>query len=153
MRDRLAMLIALGFGIGKIPLAPGTAGSVAGVAYWWSLGLFGNWIFSSLAFAGGVIIAVTCAGRTAALMHKKDPPCIVVDEIVAIPLALAGAQHTWWQPAIGFALFRLFDIWKPPPVRQAQAVAGGWGIVLDDLLAAVYACAGMHAITWLVMWI
>jgi phosphatidylglycerophosphatase A len=51
--------------------------------------------------------------------------------------------------AVAFALFRLFDIWKPPPVRDAQDFSGGIGIVLDDLLAAAYACAGTHAVVWL----
>lgn len=153
MRDRLALVIACGFGLGKIPVAPGTAGSVLGVAYWWALGLSGSWLAYWLAFAGGVIVAVTCAGRAAALLQKTDPPCVVVDEIAAVPLALAGGQSAWWQPLIGFALFRLFDIWKPAPVRQAQAAAGGWGIVLDDIFAAAYACAGMHAITWVITWV
>jgi phosphatidylglycerophosphatase A len=69
-----------------------------------------------------------------------------------MPLALIGLGTAWWQVAMGFAMFRLFDIWKPSPIRDAQDFSGGIGIVLDDLLAATAACVTSHGIVWLVSW-
>jgi len=80
---------------------------------------------------------------------NPNPPQVVIDEIVAMPLVLAGVGLVWWKVALGFVWFRVFDIWKPPPVRQAQVFSGGVGIVLDDLLAAAYACLTTHAVIWL----
>jgi phosphatidylglycerophosphatase A len=80
-------------------------------------------------------------------MGKKDPSCVVIDEIAAVPVALAGVGG-WWI-VLGFCLFRLFDVWKPWPIRQSQELPGGWGIVVDDLLAAGAACGVTHAVIWL----
>ena len=153
MRDRLATFVATGFGVGRLPVAPGTAGSVLGVAYWWLLRQSGNWWLYGLVVLAGLMVAVVCAGRAAIVMNKPDPAVVVIDELAAVPVALAGIGTVWWQLALGFALFRLFDISKPPPVRQAQALPGGWGIVVDDVLAAVYACAGTHAAIWFTNWL
>ena len=147
MRNRLVKFLATGFGIGKVPLGPGTVGSILGVAYWWSLTLLQPWAHW-LVFALAVLFAVWCAGEAADLFRKPDPPQVVIDEIVAMPLALAGVGMEWWKIAIGFIWFRVFDVWKPPPVRQAQAFSGGVGIVVDDLLAAAYACLTTHAVIW-----
>ena len=149
MRNWLVKFFATGFGVGKIPLAPGTAGSILGVAYWWSLTLLKPWAHW-LVFVLAVVFAVWCAGEAAELIRKPDPPQVVIDEIVALPLALAGVGVVWWKIAIAFIWFRVFDILKPPPINQAQAFSGGVGIVLDDLLAALYACLTTHAIIWLV---
>ena len=153
MRDRLATFVATGFGIGWIPFAPGTAGSLLGIVYWWGLTHLGSWWAYGLGMSAGWIVAVLCSGRAAKLLQKRDPACVVIDEITAVPLALAGVAQEWWQVGLGFALFRLFDIWKPFPVRQSQSLPGGWGIVVDDILAAIYACAGIHATLWVTVWI
>jgi phosphatidylglycerophosphatase A len=149
MRNGLVRFFATGLGVGKLPFAPGTAGSILGVAYWWSLTFLQPWA-KWLIFVLAILFAVWCAGEAAELLRKPDPPQVVIDEIVAIPLALAGVGMEWWKIAIGFIWFRVFDIWKPPPVRQAQAFSGGVGIVLDDLLAAAYACLTTHAVIWLI---
>ncbi len=96
---------------------------------------------------GGVV-----PGEASEIMHHPDPPSVVIDEIVAMPLVLIGLGSRWWCIVVGFAMFRLFDIWKPSPVREAQNFTGGIGIVLDDLLAATYACMATHGIVWLVSW-
>lgn len=146
MRDRLARFIATGFGAGLVPLAPGTAGSVVGVGYWWLLTQAGNpWIYWSVVVAG-LAVAVWSAGTAARAMQQTDPPSVVIDELCVMPLALAGATG-WWQVAAGFVLFRIFDIWKPWPVCQSQKLPGGWGIVADDVLAAAPACGLMYLIT------
>jgi phosphatidylglycerophosphatase A len=150
MRERLIKFIATGFGAGYVPVAPGTAGSLLGVAFWWALTRVPNAWLAGLLFIAAVVFAVWCAGVAADVMHHPDPPSVVIDEIVALPVALLGLGGAWWHVVLAFALFRLFDIWKPPPVRAAQNFSGGIGIVLDDLLAAVYACAATHGVVWAV---
>jgi len=151
MRERLIKFIATGFGTGNLPVAPGTMGSFLGVGYWWVLRHADAWVYW-LGFGIGVAIAVWCAGAASEIYRRPDPPSVVLDEIAAVPLALAGLGAHVWTIITAFFLFRLFDIWKPPPLRQVQAFSGGVGIVLDDLLAAAYACASTHAIVWVVNW-
>jgi phosphatidylglycerophosphatase A len=149
MRERLVKFVASGLGVGFLPMAPGTAGSALGVCYWWLLAHANPWIHW-LVFGAGLVFAVWCSGEAAEILRKPDPPCVVIDEIAVMPLALAGLGMVWWEILLAFALFRVFDIWKPWPVRQSQALTGGLGIVMDDLLAAVYACAATHGLVWLV---
>jgi len=149
MRDRLIMQIATSLGAGRSRIAPGTIGSIVGLGYWWLLVQLHSGYLYWLTFMAGVAFAVWCGGEAAKIMRHDDPPCVVIDEICVIPLALAGLGTVWWMAAIAFALFRLFDIWKPAPIRQIQRWPGGMGIVADDVLAAVYACATTHAIVWL----
>jgi len=150
MRDRLVKFFATGFGVGYVPIAPGTAGSFLGVAFWWGLTQLPRGWLSGVVLVAAIVFAVWCAGEAADAMHHPDPPSVVIDEIVAMPIAMAGMTASWWHVVLAFALFRLFDIWKPPPVGAAQNFSGGIGIVLDDLLAAAYACIGTHAILWAV---
>jgi len=142
MRVKFANLISTWFGCGYSPKAPGTAGSLAALA----IGIvlhqyagFAQWQFALLA-ALVFLPAVWAAGVTARSSGLKDPQFVVIDEVIGLWIALAGALSYNWKSYLGaFALFRLFDIWKPPPVRQLEAVPGGWGINLDDVMAGVYA--------------
>jgi phosphatidylglycerophosphatase A len=152
MRDRLIKFLATGFGAGYLPAAPGTAGSLVGVAFWWGLNQTHNPWLRGLLLVLAVVLAVWCAGEASEIMRHPDPPSVVIDEIVAMPVALFGLGARWWHIVVGFAMFRLFDVWKPSPVREAQNFTGGIGIVLDDLLAAVYACTATHGVVWLVSW-
>ncbi len=152
MRDRLIKFLATGFGVGYLPAAPGTAGSLVGVAFWWGLNQVHSPWLRGLLLVLAIGLAVWCAGEASEIMHHPDPPSVVIDEIVAMPLVLIGLGSRWWCIVVGFAMFRLFDIWKPSPVREAQNFTGGIGIVLDDLLAATYACMATHGIVWLVSW-
>jgi phosphatidylglycerophosphatase A len=145
MRRSAIVWIATGFGAGYVPKAPGLAGSLVGLAWWWALAHLPAW-FAGACFGASVPAAIGVAGAAARALGQKDPPRVVIDEIVAVPLALAGATGAWWLPA--FVLFRVFDVWKPWPIRQSQALPGGWGIVADDLLAALAACG----LTQLAMW-
>ena len=146
MRERFIKFIATGFGVGYTPVSPGTAGSVLGVGFWWALTQLHNGWLAGLLMIAAIVFAVWCAGAAADAMHHPDPPEVVIDEIVALPVALIELGGSWWHVVLAFALFRFFDIWKPPPLRAAQNFSGGIGIVLDDLLAAVYACGTTHAI-------
>ena len=142
MRVKLANLISTWFGCGYSPKAPGTAGSLAALA----IGIvlhefagFNQWQFAILA-AVTLIPAVWAAGVTAVSSGRKDPQFVVIDEVIGLWIAMAGARaYNWKSYLAALALFRLFDIWKPIPVRQLEALPGGWGINLDDVMAGVYA--------------
>src|ERR1035441_6113193 len=130
MRIKLANLISTWFGCGYSPKAPGTAGSIAALA-------IGILLHRYAAF--GLIPAVWAAGVTAIASGIEDPQFVVIDEVIGTWIALAGAlAYNWKSYLSALALFRLFDIWKPIPVRQLEALPGGWGINLDDVMAGVY---------------
>jgi len=152
MRERLIKFLATGFGVGYLPVAPGTAGSVAGIGFWWALNQEHHLWLRGVFLVLAVGLAVWCAGEASDIMHHPDPPQVVIDEIVAMPLALIGLGTRWWQVVVRFAMFRLFDVWKPSPIRDSQDFSGGIGIVLDDLLAAAAACVTTHGVVWLVSW-
>jgi phosphatidylglycerophosphatase A len=146
-----ATLLATWFGCGYSPAAPGTVGSLGALAVAWALHAWLGWAnvhFAALAlaFTGPAIWA---AGRVAEAGGKKDPGLVVADEVAGQWLTLAGAG-VWNAKAwvLAFCLFRLFDIVKPPPVRQLEALPGGTGIVADDLGAGVYAALVLWVFGW-----
>lgn len=147
MRDRLVKLLATGFGAGYLPKLPGTAGSVLGIGLWLLIQLAGN-AWAWITFATGTLAAIWIAGAAERLFSQHDPQCVVIDEIVGMTVALAGIALDWRLVLTGFVAFRLFDIWKPFPIRQSQKLPAGWGIVADDLLAGGLACALTHAVAW-----
>ena len=199
-KPRLAIFIATAGGLGYFPKAPGTFGSLAGLAlavapFWlvfWTTAIYiaaihkGNGgffvtvgsklvdpilitqIVLTLLIAG---IGVWSANRAADFWHIKDPQRVVIDEVsgMHLTLLLGCGVPLWWRasaiPAdwpgatlglisitsvltwkyllLGFLLFRLFDIWKPTPARQAESLPGGWGIMADDWIAGIYAGIGL----------
>jgi len=142
MKIKAANLISTWFGCGSAPIAPGTAGSLAALLIACPLVTYAGWQplwFGALAVVA-TAPAIWAAGVTAQALGQKDPDVVVVDEVVGQWLALAGARPFNVKSWIGaFVLFRLFDIWKPAPVRQLEKLPGGAGIVADDLMAGVYA--------------
>ncbi len=147
----LARLIATWFGCGYAPKAPGTAGSLAAVVIAWALHVYAG--VPAVAFAAfAVLIAIAgiwAAGVVARDSGKEDPQIVVVDEVVGQWMTLAGATSLNWKSwLLAFALFRLFDIWKPPPVRQLEALPGGLGIIADDAMAGVYGALVLFAAGW-----
>lgn len=157
--NKLVLFIAQGLGSGRSPKAPGTWGSVLGLG-WFAMLL---WIAGyQPALAGFILFASIIASvwncdAAEKILGQKDPGSIVIDEIVAVPVCFLGwVFHltlqlgeipsldfffgpTTWYIAFGvFLAFRFFDITKPWPVKQSQDVPNGWGVVLDDVLAAVY---------------
>jgi phosphatidylglycerophosphatase A len=140
-RQNLALQLATWFGCGYSPAAPGTAGSLAALAIAILLHEFAGftgWHF--LVLAAVLFVPATWAATIAArVTHLKDPQIVVVDEVMGLWITLAGARTLNWKSYLAaLALFRLFDIWKPPPVRQLEALPGGLGINLDDVMAGVY---------------
>lgn len=151
MRNRLARIIATWFGCGYAPKAPGTAGSLAAVVIAWLLHRFTGIEWSAFAFLAAILfpVAVWSAGVTATLTGIEDPQIVVVDEVVGQWLTLAGAftlnSKSW---LAGFVLFRLFDMWKPFPIRRLERLPGGLGIVADDVMAGVYGALVLYAAGW-----
>jgi len=135
-----ARLLATWFGCGYAPKGPGTAGSLGALLVAYPLRHQPPWVFALLAL---ILLApgIWSAERVAQQTQKKDPQIVVIDEVIGQWIALAGAAI--YSPAAwiaAFLLFRGFDIWKPWPVHWADRhVHGGFGIMLDDLMAAVYA--------------
>jgi phosphatidylglycerophosphatase A len=182
-KPHIAYLIGTSLGLGYLRPAPGTWGSIAGVALAAIFSIRNDWImpgdrsistemlrlpiFLLVSFGG-----VWAAGRVAKHSGKHDPQFVVIDEVSGQWLTLMlGNVHAFWRhsaegasyagehltgavPAnwkyllLGFILFRGFDIWKPPPVRQLESLPGGWGIMADDWAAAIYAAAGLWIARW-----
>ncbi len=137
----LATLLATWFGCGYFPKGPGTAGSVAAVAIalalYYGAGLSAPW-FALLGFAISVP-GIWAAGVLAHNLNIEDPQIVVIDEVAGQWIAIAGATVLNWKSwLLAFLLFRFFDIWKPVPIRNAERLPGGLGIVADDLIAGVW---------------
>ena len=133
--ERLARIIAMVGGIGRIPVAPGTCASVASAAVWSLVVLSGpmQWAVGCVTVA----IGVWAAGRLAKSVAQTDPPQVVIDEWAGMWLALAGLPKTVPVIVAAVAAFRLLDILKPPPIKQLERLPGGWGIMLDDVAAGL----------------
>jgi phosphatidylglycerophosphatase A len=172
-KPRISIAIATAFGLGYLPKAPGTWGSLAGVvlgwgamelsclqvapeiaatgefsnppAIWWS-----NFVWNELAIVIIVsVIGVWAADRTAKYLQTKDPQIVVIDEVAGQLISYLGLATpktfavNWKYLLLGFILFRVFDIWKPFPARQAESLPGGWGIMADDWMAGIYAALAL----------
>ncbi len=131
--------LAFGLGAGTAPIAPGTFGTLLGIPVYLVMQSLPLAIYLALCAALFVVVVALCH-ITAHDLKVHDHPGIVFDEIVGYLVTMIGAPQGWPWVVAGFLLFRLFDIWKPWPVRVAdRGVGGGFGIMLDDVLAAVYA--------------
>ena len=137
--DKVAVFLATGFYIGKIPLAPGTFGSLIGLPLCF---LLAEIQLSAAIIAVLLIIALAIwisnvAERT---LERKDPGCIVIDEIAGMVVTLIGLPFNLTTATIGFILFRILDILKPFPIRILEKrLPGGLGIVADDVVAGIFA--------------
>jgi|SRR5580693_1615555 phosphatidylglycerophosphatase A len=133
----LGYLIGTFFGCGYSPIAPGTAGSLAAILA--AVALRADRVTLAILSVVALAPAIWAAGKVAQYEARKDPQIVVVDEVVGQWITLAGAATLNWKSVFAaFLFFRLFDIWKPPPVRQLEALPGGIGIVADDVMAGVY---------------
>ncbi len=139
MRARLSRLVALGFGSGLSPVAPGTVGTLWAWLAWEAIHLWTGESASLWLPLIGFVAGVVACGRTAADLGVHDHGAIVWDEVVAFWLVLALIPHSYGAQFAAFVLFRFFDIAKPPPIRHFDRnLRGGFGIMFDDLLAAFY---------------
>ena len=153
----MILWIAQGFGIGRVPVAPGTFGSVLGIAWAALLLVPGNLAVFALGTVAGLALSVYACGRAERILGKTDPGSVVIDEIAAIPVCFIGwiavvahklgrfpdssqlfsGINVWWVVGV-FVAFRVFDVAKPWPVYGSQKLPGGWGVTTDDFLAAIY---------------
>ncbi|HKS83628.1 MAG TPA: phosphatidylglycerophosphatase A [Candidatus Acidoferrales bacterium] len=162
-KPRISLFIATACGLGYLPKAPGTWGSLAGVlvyfliqkllagtlpSNWISVGSFNIQIWLSVAIVVAIalaIVGVWTSHRVARYSAAKDPQFVVIDEVSGqmFTYVLALAPANWKYLLLGLILFRVFDIWKPFPARQAESLPGGWGIMTDDWIAGIYAAVGL----------
>jgi phosphatidylglycerophosphatase A len=166
-KPRFALFIATAAGLGYFPKAPGTLGSLAGLAIalsltwvtskgalaaaeidlpgnFWTIGLIpGYTMFICVALVAA--LGVWSSARAEQYTRKKDPQFVVIDEVSGQLLTyfMPFVVLNWKSWLLGFILFRLFDIWKPFPARQAESLPGGWGIMTDDWVAGIYAALGL----------
>jgi len=130
---------------GWFPVAPGTIGSAVGVLLWWALRLAGATVAVEVAVAAALFVAgAWAAAETERALGVTDPGPVVIDEVMGMCVTLIAAPLAWPAAVTGFVLFRVFDIVKPPPARGLEQLHGGWGIMADDLAAAVYAWAALQ---------
>ncbi len=131
--------LSLGFGSGLAPKAPGTFGTLAALPLWFALQYLPASSYIAVVVAAFALGVYLC-GETAKALGVHDHGGIVWDEFVGLWIALFLLPPGWPWLLLGFALFRLFDIWKPWPIRVLDArVHGGLGIMIDDVLAGIYA--------------
>ena len=139
--------------VGRMGKAPGTSGSIIGLLLYASL-FHPLPVWAQVGLAGLLAwMAIHICTEAERRLQMHDPGMIIIDEIVAQPIALIGlapymaqSAHPWIHPLAAFALFRLFDIAKPFGIRRLQALPGGWGVVADDLAAGIAAAAVWHGL-------
>lgn len=151
-RPNLSVLLATWFGVGHLPGMPGTWGSLAALPLWWLLASLSCWPYlGAVALLAGA--AVPLCGQAEATLARPDAPEIVLDEVVGQLVALAACDGSWGQIVLGVLLFRGFDILKPFPIRWANdRVPGGFGIVLDDVLAGMGAGFSLVVLSRWLLW-
>lgn len=146
------LLIGTGFGSGFLPVAPGTAGALLATLMWWGLGLLVGPMMQ-LWLTVVAILLFTVAGVWAANRLEpfwgEDPSRVVIDEMVGVWLPLLAAPCGSWTYALAaFVLFRLLDIFKPLGIRRMEQLPQGIGVMMDDILAGVYAFILLIAVRW-----
>ena len=141
--------IATGFGSGLAPLAPGTVGSLAALVPWLLLRELPLPVYL-LILVAAFVVGIWACDWTIRRLGVEDPGLVVWDEFVGVWIALIAVPQHWGFVVAGFLLFRLFDIAKPWPVSWAdRRVKGGFGTMLDDVFAGLYALAGVQVLAWL----
>lgn len=143
----LNRLLTTGFFIGNLPGAPGTYGSLLGAFFIVICrNLNALWYMAIILFIVG-LMTTSCEEKFTGI---KDDPRIVIDEITGMFVTFIGIPFSWTNLTIGFVLFRIFDISKPQPIKIVQKLDGGWGIMIDDLLAGIAAHIGLRLLLKLI---
>lgn len=149
---RWATLVATFFGVGLLRPGPGSWGSAATVVLWWLVarGIAPQWQPWAAVLLAGLVVAVGIPAATQVCRSSglKDPQFVVIDEVAGQLITLIAAPVAWKSLVLGFILFRAFDIVKPPPVRQLEHLPEGFGIVIDDVGAGLYALAVMQVVLY-----
>ena len=146
----MAVAIATVGGVGRAPIAPGTVASALTAFVLWALPF--SRVSVVIAFIVVTVVGTWAAEHAERVLGTKDPGAIVIDEVAGMTLSVLVLPLTVPVLAVAFVLFRVFDVLKPPPARQAQALPGGFGVMVDDLFAGLYALAivaALHALSWI----
>ena len=139
LKPKAVMFLATGAYVGRIPFASGTFGSLVGLPIVYLLSLV-DWRLAAILTAALILFSVRVADLAEKQLKAKDPGCIVIDEIAGMCVAMLAIPLTLTTGIAGFFLFRIFDIIKPPPARQMETILnGGWGVVMDDVVAGIMA--------------
>ena len=139
LKPKAVMFLATGAYVGRIPFASGTFGSLVGLPIVYLLSLV-DWRLAAILTAVLILFSVRVADLAEKQLKAKDPGCIVIDEIAGMCVAMLAIPLTLTTGIAGFFLFRIFDIIKPPPARQMETILnGGWGVVMDDVVAGIMA--------------
>ena len=136
-KNKIVLLLSTWFGTGLIPPVPGTMGTLGAIPLVILFSFAGN-LIQPLLIIFFVVISIWAADRRSKLLNHEDPSQVVIDEVAGFLVTFLFLPLTWKNLIIGFALFRLFDIFKPFPIRKLERLKGGLGIVMDDLMAGVY---------------
>ena len=147
--QRLVLVLSSALGLGYLPKAPGTWGTLLAIPIWWALSALDAGSFA-LAVLGITVFAIGISELAERIYGRHDVQKIVIDEVVGLLVAAIGVPFRWQQVLPAFILFRLFDMTKPPPIRTLdEKVPGGLGVVVDDVAAGLVACAVLHGARWL----
>jgi phosphatidylglycerophosphatase A len=138
VKERLSILVSSFFYLGYSPVAPGTVGTLGAVLLFYLISGFSNleYVLFTIVF---IILSVWVSGVTRTNLGESDPGIIVIDEVCGFLVTMILIPPSIINIALGFLLFRFFDILKPPPIRRSETLPGGLGIVADDVLAGIYA--------------
>lgn len=147
--SRLGLAVASTGYVGYIPFAPGTFGSAAALPIWMLLRWTGSSLAEPIAIVVLFFVGAWSARVTEAALSVEDPGIIVIDEVVGMLISVLWLPLTWQVGLLGFLAFRLFDIVKPFPARRFENVPHGWGVMLDDVMAGIYAWLLVQAAVWL----
>ncbi|MCR9290425.1 phosphatidylglycerophosphatase A [Saprospiraceae bacterium] len=139
-------IMATGFGVGYSPFAPGTMGALVGVLFLVPNLFISTWFNGSYLIDPVLVLLILVfffigvkATNELEPEWGHDPQKIVIDEIIGFWIAMIAVPYTAWTLFVGFVLFRIFDIWKPLGIRRMEKFNGGWGVMMDDVLAGIYA--------------
>jgi phosphatidylglycerophosphatase A len=142
LNEKLITFLATGFGSGLVPFAPGTVGTLVGVLIC-LLCLPMPWTLRLPFVLALLVLSIYVADQAEKIYQKKDDQRIVIDEIIGFQVTMLPVAITGLNLCVGFVLFRIFDILKPFPIGNLQKLSGGWGVVIDDVAAGIYAGAIM----------
>lgn len=152
MSYRLAYLLAIWFGCGRVPKAPGTAGTLGAIPFYLLLMRTGGRPAVAAAAAAITAIGVWASNQVVRRLGIKDPQIVCIDEVAGVLITLLAAPANWVGLVAGVVLFRVFDQWKPWPARAAERLPEGWGVMADDVAAGawgVLCLLAAHAAGWL----
>lgn len=145
MRAKLATFVATAGYVGFVPIAPGTFGSAVGLVVYAAVSAANNWAIEAIALTVILVAGIWSANHVERELGK-DPGAVVIDEVAGMLVTLAFIDVSVTAALVGFFIFRLLDVIKPPPARRLENLHGGPGIVLDDVMAGIYSNLALRAL-------